>query len=496
MNAGAIPIIADRNIEHFPAGRALPTRVFPAAALPEHNSHVLSLLWSWDPAGDPLALSRLTISEFLARHRRAQPSRSPLLLCLDQAEDLYRGSPAPRAGRMPLLGQLLQALEADPQVNLLVSVQDDRLADLLRDMGLDRRHDVASQHLPALGRAAAVEAVRRPLKGTRLSLSPGTAEALVDELLSGWVTDDLGRRRPVRESTVHPLHLQAVCAWLWQHLPGDLTSVTVQDAHRIGSVDLWLATAAVGSAVRGVADYLNMDAGRLCGWIQDTFVTPEGARRPVGEGPQATAGMPNNVLRTLHDHRLLKAETRSGSRWFELPNDRVVPPLRLAVELLAAPSAGQHAPAPADRLRAATNALADGEPDLASWHARQVLRQGPGRSLRAQAEAETLLGDISYSRDEVSLATDHYLRGASLLEALRDTAAAGALLAAVGRLHLLTGDTATAVVMLRSAVSRLPGNSSVAGELMRALSAPGRTNARTARSPAAENTRTRPQGGG
>jgi hypothetical protein len=49
-------------------------------------------------------------------------------------------------------------------------------------------------------------------------------------------------------------------------------------------------------------------------------------------GETQTAGLPNEVVRSLADQYLLRAEMRAGGVWYELVHDRFVEPILQASE--------------------------------------------------------------------------------------------------------------------------------------------------------------------
>jgi len=221
-----------------------------------------------------------------------------------------------------------------------------------------------------------------------------------------------------------------------------------------GDVDA--ALAAYGAQVIGeVAAEYNFKPQRLHSWLLKAFITDSGARGVAHEGHSSTAGIPNAVARALVDRHLLSSEHVSSSRWYQLLSDRLIDPL---LHVPQAPAPGRHPiPSTADGyLRAAMRQLALDECGLADAYATRALASNP--SMRVAADAESLLGNLSYERGDYAAALPHYQRAASLLDAAGDAGAALRCLAAVGQTLLTLGRVGEAVAEFRAAVERAPND--------------------------------------
>jgi tetratricopeptide (TPR) repeat protein len=454
LHAGVVPRLRALGSNVLPIGMVARGPVSPEAAAPSSNPFVRTLLRTWAPGA---SLPPTAIRRFL---RDAGRLSAPVLVAVDQAEDLFRGD---RAGeRRELLGELTAA----PRVNLLLCVRDDRFATLLSELGHPPA-EVARFALGGLPPASAVEAVRRPLEGTGRMISTAVAEALVEELLTVRLVDEIGGRTQERLPAVVPWHLQVVCARIWEAWPAGRRTLTedrlpdVNDALQDG---IW-------AAVGAVAGSFERDPARLARWLARTFISPAGAARAV-DGPSAeTAGVPAMVLDALVDRFVLRVRTTDdGTPAYTPQSDRLLEPLgRLAerVGTVEPPPLG-----PADQLRAAADALADGDYARADRGARQAAATA-SRDLRLRIDAQTMLGNNAFARGDLAMAQDAYQRAVMLLETRQDQEAVGAMLAAIGRLSLERGDLAGGLGLLRSAVARLPADRVIKTELARALADAG-----------------------
>jgi len=214
-------------------------------------------------------------------------------------------------------------------------------------------------------------------------------------------------------------------------------------------------------------------------WLERTFITESGTRVAVYEGLSTTGGKLNVVVRALEDHHILRCESRSGSRWYELAHDRLIEPIR---RLNRPEPVADHASdaSAADHLGDAARALADGELTLAEKHAEEALRLSDGVDARIEAEAESFLANIAVQRGQYQAAEGRYRRAAELFEELEDQTAVGRLLAAVGALRLKRGEYVAAVREWQAAVARLPGDPGVRVQLAWAFFCSGQLQAAVA----------------
>ncbi|ADP84995.1 nSTAND1 domain-containing NTPase [Pseudofrankia inefficax] len=465
--AGMRAQFPDEAAEMLPVGRAFQASQVPTAALPRHNPYTFALLSSWSPTDPPHHLSGLSIAEFFSqRSDRTDPYGDPLpiLAVIDRFEELFRDFPHRQQYREQFIDDLAEAISAVPLLRLLISVREDSLASLLPYESRLSRDSRTRFELRPLQVPEAIEAATGPLRGTGRSFGAGVAERLVDDVRTTAFTDRTGETTVVRADRVEAVQLQVVCSALWDALPPDTMVITGEHLQSYGDLNRILAEFC-GRAVAYVARDHGLPESALRDWLGRTFITELGTRNTVYEGASRTAGMPNAVAHAFVDRHILKAEWRSGSRWFELAHDRLIEPVRggwrrSETELPDGRSV--------DYLRAAEAALADGELDLARKHALEAVRLAEG-DLRAQAEGESFLGDLAFQTEKYEEAARRYRRGAELYELMQDSTAVGMLLAAVGQVLLREGRHDEAVVDLEGAVARLQGDRTLRTELADAL---------------------------
>ncbi len=456
LQAGVIPLLDDRRVDRLPVGRVT-TGVVSAAPVPVHNPYVFALLSSWAPDRPPNELVDVSILEFLREHGERLDSYGdpiPILVAIDQAEELFGDLPYRPKAVAAFISELAAALRDNRGTHLLLSLREDRLPSMLPyERILAGRSHVRSRLLP-FGEAAALEAIRRPLERTGREFEPGVAEELVTDLRTIKVLNAFGEGASITVDAVDPVQVQVVCSALWDSLPENALVITSAHVRRHANVDRFLASFC-SRTLTAVAREHDVPVARIRSWLQQTFITELGTRGTAYEGLGQTAGMPNALVRSLEDRRLLKAEHRAGTRWYELQHDRLIEPIQQA-----------H---PVELLETAELELTDAGFALADRHAHQAIRACGLEDLQVHAGAERLLGHVARRRDMLDEALQRYRTAASLFEVLQDSSAVGQLLAEAGRLSIVRGRYSEAVTDLRAAAERVANDLSIQYALAQAL---------------------------
>jgi tetratricopeptide (TPR) repeat protein len=470
LQAGVLPLLAERGAPVLPPGRVVSGAPFPSAALPEHNPYTLALLRSWAPGEAPARLVGLGVTDFI---RSWASSRSGILyVAVDQVDDLLADPGSRQEYRGRLIAELADAAAAEPRLHLLLLAREDGASLISAKLRNAARFD-----LSALTPGGAVEAVTGPLAGAGRPITAEAAEKLVTDLLTSRIEIADGVERRVRGDRVEPSLLQVACQWLWNSLPRATAEITVRDIRLYGDADKALA-AHCGRTIAKVADDFDRPAAWIRHWLLRAFVTDIGTRGMAYEGLTETAGVPNAIARALADEHLLATAPRSGSRWYQLLADRLIQPLREATDEL--PPAAD----PAGYLAGAERALARGDLDLAGRLAGAAQRTAPDRDLWLHAGVETLLGNIAAEQGESGPAKieaeGHYRAAARLFETLRDTPAVASTLAAVGQMLVAQDRREDALDELQAAIGRMPGDPVIRIDLALALWGLGESNAAVA----------------
>ena len=247
----------------LPVGRV--SGELPPGVSAVQNIFVFNLLLSIDQGDDPARLADITLRDFLARlvyrsghwiyDAAVPPAPLPApgqigqryALIVDQFEEIFTSHPARWAERESFFRQLDQAMQADPNLWVVLTLREDYvaaldpyaslLADRLRGRFYMERMDVA----------AALAAVQEPAKAHGRPFAPGVAETLVQDLSRIKV---LGQTTAQPGQYVEPVQLQVVCYQLWANLAKQrplvagavsYDSITAADLAAAGDVDTALA---------------------------------------------------------------------------------------------------------------------------------------------------------------------------------------------------------------------------------------------------------------
>ncbi|HUN30590.1 MAG TPA: tetratricopeptide repeat protein [Trebonia sp.] len=443
LRAGVYPVMQEKSLDALPVGSLSGDMTFPFAALPEHNPYTFALLSAWAPTEVPTRLAGLTVTEFLQqltrRHDRV------VFAAIDQVEDIAIDADAGRrrAWRERFLADLSQAWAAIPRLHLLLVARAEAFDTISRYLEPGVRYDVRP-----LSIANALRALVEPAIEAGRTFAAGAADRLIDDLRTNRIITAQGERH-TQADRVEPALLQAVGHWLWRTLPADTTEVTDWEFREYGDPDKALA-AYCAEIISEVAAENDLSTQRLQSWLEKKFVTDSGARGAAYRGLDATADLPNSVAQGLADHHLLSIDLRSSVRWYQLLSDRLIEPL------LHPPTTPTIRPTARDWLRAAQRHLALGEIGLAREFSERTVHNQP--SLREQADAQSILGNVAYEQGELLDALGHYRQAAGLLEAVGDTGAAVRSLAAVGQIQLTVGSIREAVATFRTVVERAPND--------------------------------------
>jgi tetratricopeptide (TPR) repeat protein len=447
LQAGVRPLLREKTSQHrpriFPPGNLSRGMTFPFPALTEHNPFTLALLRSWAPDDVPTRLAGLSISDFVRERTRGHDGVT--YAAVDALDDLALG---PQAGawvkwRREFLAGLAQAISDHPRLHLLLVTRTTGLSLLTSSVGVGARHSITG-----LTPQAAIAAIRKPAMAAGRTFADKAAHGIVNDLLSISESAELPSDRHVEPSL-----LQAVCSRLWEELPLSVTEISDRTIREFSDSDIALADYC-GQAIAETSALHGVSHRKLHSWLVASFITGRATRGGLREDATTTNKMPNAVLRDLLDRHLLTSEIDESGRYYRLLSDRLIDPLRTAS--VTAPAAVTAA----GFLRAAELALARGELDLAWAHAERVCGALPEQELRdasgfrERAEAESLLGNVSYRRGEPAEALPHYRKASELMQAAGDSHAAAYQFAAAGQLLLAGDEPGDAIPELSAAADR------------------------------------------
>ena len=346
----------EKNFVVLPVGRV--SGDLPAEMGQVENIFVCNLLLSVDEGDDASRLAHVSLVDFLARLTRqnvpglegqtrkgwvydagatpAAPGRQRYALILDQFEEIITSHPGRWQEREAFFRQLDAAIQADPNLWVVLVLRDDYVAALDPYAPLVFNRLRARFYMERMGKEAALEAVRQPARLHGQPFASGVAEQLVEDLLQVSVP---GQETTVLGQYVEPVQLQVVCYQLWEKLAKDASErqtaheallITAENLTAAGDVEqalkefygATLALVLADPAVKGVSER------RVRSWFDASLITAAGTRGLVQQGETETAGLPNSVVRALQKRFLVRGEVRGGNTWIELVHDRFVEPIR------------------------------------------------------------------------------------------------------------------------------------------------------------------------
>ena len=357
INTRLIPALQEKDFVVLPVARV--SGELPAGVERVDNIFAFNLMLSIVEDCDPALLAGVTLSDFLARLARrtvvggdgrerkiwlydaeqapATGGSQRYALIVDQFEEIITTHPGRWREREAFFRQLDAAMQADPNLWVVLTLREDYVAalDPYAPLLADRlRARYLMEHMKA---EAALDAVRRPAELAGRPFAPGVAEKLVDDLRQIRVP---GQESTVAGEYVQAVQLEVVCFQLWEELSKrearegeegkEGEQITLEDLAAAGDVNRaltqfyeeTLAVALTNPAAEGVSER------QLRTWFDQELITPAGTRGLVIQSASGAGGLPNGVVDILQRSFLVHAETRGGDVWIELVHDRFVEPIR------------------------------------------------------------------------------------------------------------------------------------------------------------------------
>jgi tetratricopeptide (TPR) repeat protein len=389
-----------------------------------------------------------------------------LLAAIDDFEELFTAFPANDGQREQLISELGEALRQTEDLHLLLIIREDHLPTLNRFMARLSPSQPTYRAISALNVKAAMEAVTGPLTRTSRKFAPGVAEALIERLRTLSYTNRLHRTVVLKNDWIEPLDLQIACASLWSALPDDVEVITEKNLQTFGGPGQ-AAAEFYDDVVLKVSQWSQpaISETQLREWIESTFITERGTRGTVLRGITMTGDMPNSIAEAFVDSRILTAEYRNQSTWYQLAQDRLIEAVRNANKAARHPgpdilSAGSATPTAASDIRAEAEA-AFGIGDFAA--AQQLIAAAlesyrTANNRRGLAHTLELQGEVARVQGDLKAAERCFLEALFEFSTLSDAVAQARLLSTLGNLSDAVGDYAEAVRYHKQASDRLPAS--------------------------------------
>jgi len=314
----------------------------PASVAAVDNIYLFNLMASIDQH-DPAALAHLELADFLGRLTsddgeawHYDPAATPTtasggqryILIIDQFEEIVTAHPEHWPERADFFRQLNLVLRANPDLWVLLTLREDHVASLdpyalLLDGRLQARF-----YMERMSVTGARAAVQEPARLAGRPFAPGVAEQIVDDLRRVQ-TGLAGATQPALGDYVEPVQLQIVCFGLWNRLPPGREPIRLEDYRAFGNIDQAL-THFYEDALVKTSQGAGVSERQLRAWFDSQLITPAGTRGLVYRGVETTAGLPNAAVDQLAAVYLIRAEVRSGNRYYELSHDRLLEPVQTA----------------------------------------------------------------------------------------------------------------------------------------------------------------------
>jgi tetratricopeptide (TPR) repeat protein len=330
INAKIMPGLEEERFEVFPLAR-VQGPIQGADANATKNIYVFHTLMSW--AGNkavPRKLVEVSVPDYLGQ--QAHPTdeegiEKPRVVIFDQFEELFTFYPERWPERKDFFQQVREALEKDPLLRVVFSMREDHVAELDAYLHILPEKFRTRFRLERLREPAALEAVKRPVKGTNRYFADGAAESLVDDLLEIKAETPEGESVSFKDEFVEPVQLQVVCQSLWQSLPPDIQEITHERLEECADVDNALC-AFYERSIKKAVERFEASEGVLRRWFEDALITPAGTRGTVFRGRKEAGGLKLDVVNFLEDEHLIRTERRGRASWYELTHDRFIQPIR------------------------------------------------------------------------------------------------------------------------------------------------------------------------
>ncbi len=377
VRAGLIPrLTAERTVGRGRRARRLPPKMktLPigtvGGGLPSQLNQPLDNVYSFialysmqsDDDVDPNTLAGQTLAEGLAdligSDGNSPPDDLPVLLVLDQFEELFTRHLTRWEDREGFFRQISQALDNHPPLHVLFVMREDFIAELTPYTNLIPGRLESDYRLERLNKDAALKAVKQPAADAERPFAEGVAEELVDNLrrVQTGQRGSTGKMRseepassdseqatettPIHPSSfilhpssalgvyVEPVHLQIVCRQLWASLPLDCTTIEASHVQAFGDVDEALMNFYESTLQEMMqVDIIDVSERRLRNWFDNHLVTPARTKGLVYRGDDSSEGLLNAAVDILNEAYIIRANKRGSDTWYELAHDRLIEPI-------------------------------------------------------------------------------------------------------------------------------------------------------------------------
>jgi YVTN family beta-propeller protein len=320
------------------------------------NFYMFNALQSLKPESDSGLFVNKLLYEFLAEYfplrKEISDKLKPRVLVFDQLEEIFRFFPDNtwRQQQENFFEQVAEALEKDSLLRIVFVIREDYLAELDHFIRILPERLRPRFRLERLRKDAAFRAIKGPLERTSTNLSQlleteeinKQIEELVNDLLKIRVEDPLtGEPQQIDGEFVEPIQLQLVCRRWWQEKSSSRKTASqthIKLEKSLTDVDKALKEF-YEDALRAAVSSTRISEDTVRAWFDEKFITASGTRSFVHH--RAFIQRVNNVpdrrkieqaIESLQKSYIIRAEWRSGAKWYELTHDRLIGPIKSSNE--------------------------------------------------------------------------------------------------------------------------------------------------------------------
>jgi hypothetical protein len=366
FNARIIPTLEDSGFEVLPLARIgsstkTELNYIDTKSLPDVNPnfYIFNTLQSLKPEISQKLLINKSLSVFLndyfpavhgkksARDTKPQVTK-PQVLIFDQLEEIFNFYPDKWVKQQEeFFTECNEALEKNSLLRIVFVMREDYIAQLDPFLNILPERLRPRYRLERLGKDAALQAIKGPLKNIRKEYVTTSEEIekeiqkLVKDLLKARIETIDGEVCEVEGEFVEPIQLQVVCQRWWRerksqgYNKSNSTDLIIKLSQpQKSDVDLALSDF-YDDVVTQAAIQTNVYEGDIRNWVEEKLITSAGTRGTVHIGQSTdiphkkkNKDVSIKTVEELERRYLIRRERRSGAFWFELTHDRLIKPIK------------------------------------------------------------------------------------------------------------------------------------------------------------------------
>ena len=279
-------------------------------------------------------LATLTLKEYLDLAHADPPDAddqvNPLVLILDQFEEIFTLDPTDVPGRRQFFADLGKLLAKEP-LWVLFAMRDDLIGELATVSDLVPGDLSSRYRLGLLERHAALEAIVRPSESLRVTFTLEAADRILDNLCTVLVQTPGNPPLPHPSPYVEGVILQTVLLKLWQRMDPVRKERTTIDTGDLGDLLDHVDKALAGyyhDCVEEAVRRSRVPERVVRDWFEQQLITDAVWRNQTDTGPGPGSRRTERCLTALEGRHIIRSETRLGRLWWELVHDRFLRPVK------------------------------------------------------------------------------------------------------------------------------------------------------------------------